>query len=74
MSELQLMLTVAEAGAELELVDGELVTSAGAAASATALHLPAAHPAWARGAQPVRRGGADRPPGRRARARAGSTA
>ena len=37
MSVVQPMLTAAEAGAELELVDGELVTSAGAAASATAL-------------------------------------
>ena len=37
MSVLQPTLTAAEAGAELELVDGELVTSAGAAASATAL-------------------------------------
>ena len=37
MSGLQLTLTAAEAGAELELVDGELVASAGAAVSATAL-------------------------------------
>ena len=40
MSVLQPTLTAAEAGAELELVDGELVTSAGAAASATALSPP----------------------------------
>jgi hypothetical protein len=37
MSGLQLTLTAAEAGTELELVDGELVASAGGAASATAL-------------------------------------